>query len=659
MTLPTSPAVVFIERDNTTYVPNIESSVVGIVGFADKGPTNKAVLITSQQNLLNTFGNPRNLIPGQGLEGALEILETTDQVYFVRAEGATATDASASVSIGFCPAFCVSNVNSFGTTNSLKINAQVYSNGTALLTTPASLTITSGATSFWGAASAGVGVGAFSTDYISVAQDSAGNVFLYTPLAGSSITLSAAAFSGPSLNVATPALYRVSAAGTFTVAAAAGLTYGGTVSSTSLPFISKYPGQGYNLGTKTNGQVTGCSVEIRQSYADFFNVDINDRGVAEESYFTTFLSNDYNLSTLIPTTEDSTNNSEIVKTSTTLAFTESNFANVFGVSVGGLEGSTATSFTTATPRFVKPVVGTYSLTGGSNGTDSGSGDTASLITGIGYLNDDSLNISIGIVPGVATQSVQNTLVTLAETSQNFVAVVAPPVGLSVQGAVDWMNGRNTRTASINSSYAAVAWPWVKVFNTFDQVDQWYDPAIFVARQMAFTDATAETWFAPAGYRRGRLTKPFDTEVVVNQGDRNTLYDSNINPIAKFVPEGITIFGQKTAQRLPTSLDRINVRRLMIYLRKVLLSVGRPFLMEPDDEFTWNEIKETLNPFLNDVASRRGIEDDFQVICDKTTNTPARIARNEIWCQIKIRPIRAAEWIVFDVNLSNQTASLNG
>jgi phage tail sheath protein FI len=145
---------------------------------------------------------------------------------------------------------------------------------------------------------------------------------------------------------------------------------------------------------------------------------------------------------------------------------------------------------------------------------------------------------------------------------------------------------------------------------------------------------------------------------LNQGDRDALYTNNINPVVNFTPEGITIFGQKTAQRAATALDRINVRRLMIYLRKVLLLTGRQDLFEPNDAFTWEIVKDKADALLGDIQARRGIT-DFRVICDETVNTPIRVDRNELWCKILIKPTKTAEWIVFEVNLTNQSAKFSG
>jgi hypothetical protein len=199
-----------------------------------------------------------------------------------------------------------------------------------------------------------------------------------------------------------------------------------------------------------------------------------------------------------------------------------------------------------------------------------------------------------------------------------------------------------------------------VFSVFDGIDRWYDPSIFAARQMCFTDSVADTWFAPAGFRRGRLTKPIEVEVNLNQGDRDSLYSGGniINPIVNFPQAGITIFGQRTAQRTPSALDRVNVRRLMIYLRKAVLNSTQSFVFEPNDPFTWEAVRGVIAPLLEDIRSRRGII-DYSVVCDETTNTPVRVDRNELWCKVIVQPTKAAEIIVFELNVTSQSAQIGG
>jgi hypothetical protein len=306
--------------------------------------------------------------------------------------------------------------------------------------------------------------------------------------------------------------------------------------------------------------------------------------------------------------------------------------NQFGAvcASAGFAGNGETSAST-TPRFLKPVEGTYGLADGDSGATSAASllGSAATKTGIYALDDDALNVSIGLIPGITEDYIQNAFVSLAETSKNFMAIVSPPY----------------------------AWPWVQVFNAFAGAEEWYDPAIFAARQCVFTDSVAEPWFAPAGFRRGRLTKPTATEVVLNQGDRDALYSNSVNPISNDPTTGITIFGQRTTQRAPTALDRVNVRRLMIYIRKILLDLGKPFQFEPNDQFTWELVEDSINPFLDDLLARRAILEGA-VKCDSTTNTPARVDRNELWCSVTIKPTKAAETIVFEVNLTSQSATIN-
>jgi phage tail sheath protein FI len=324
-----------------------------------------------------------------------------------------------------------------------------------------------------------------------------------------------------------------------------------------------------------------------------------------------------------------------------------------------------------TPPHLKLVQGTYKLAGGDSGTGSDETTRATAIigkvdasstkrTGMQAFADEGLGITLALVPGIQTQSVQNNLITLAETSQNFLALLSCPEAIGgAQSAIQYVNGLgNGRTSPMNSSYAAVYFPHVKVFSTYDGKDRFYDPAIYAARQMAFTDKSSETWFAPAGLTRGRITKASDVEVPLSQGDRDALYSGGnvVNPIVKFPKDGIMIFGQRTTQRAATALDRVNVRRLMIEIRKLLLAGGRAYVFEPNDEFTYVALQAQLNEALDSIKRRRGIQ-EFKVICDETTNTAARVDRNELWCKILVKPTKTAEIIVFEVNLTNQSAKI--
>jgi phage tail sheath protein FI len=684
--IPNSPAVVFLERDNSAYPPNVNSSVVGLVGFASKGPTNKATLVTSQENLLRIFGRPSESIIGQGLEGALEILEATDQIQYVRAIGSDAVQASANLQFGVCPAVRFA-ASGYGISNPLYLTVSVKDGAGVQVLENKQIPVAAGSLASIGQASAlaeKIGDGSVKDDHVFVVFDSTttSTGYLVAPYAGKFAELSVSTYSNTAYSTPTSALVNITLSSSVEAAgvSSAITTNGLDISLTNFKYVveSLYAGAGYNITyDSTTGQTLGVGIEVGTAGGEASEITVNDDGIAAEGFKVSLLNDTTFIETVINTTADNPTSDfimgeiytsggaagSITKMSTFLSPLSSVYPTELsaGVTITNSGGTTATG---AQVKFVKLLNNSYDMSGGSDGAMAASSviGTSTAKTGIYALDDDLLNISVAAVPGIQDQDVQQALVTVAETSQNFLAVLSPPFGTAyntVQEVTDWMNGRAAgRTAALNSSWAAVYWPWVQVFDVFSAKDMWFDPVIFAIRQMVATDALAETWFAPAGFRRGRLTKPTATEVALNQGDRDSLYNSNVNPIVNFSPEGITIFGQKTAQRLPTALDRVNVRRLMIYLRKVLLQSGRTSLFEPNDEFTWETVKENSEAILSDIKARRGIT-DFRVVCDETVNTPVRVDRNELWCKILLKPTKTAEWVIFEVNLTNQSAKFSG
>lgn len=673
-----SPGVYVIEKDLSQYPTSINPSVVGIVGFANKGPENEATLITSQEQLIKTFGKPSEDIEGQGLEGALEILEATNQVYFVRSTVAGSTvDASAKVAIGSCPALCIDPTDAeWGVASGLKLVVNVSSHtGVEQFTTPKEFSIPSGtATASSVALVSKVGGGA-QTSKVSI-QTIDGSSFLVGAFAGSGAALSAGAFSGSNaspnvLNQAAPVLRALNDDGTFEAAAANKRVVGTTALTSKVSYLvqSLHSGSEYNYALNDKGDVIGNTIEIQGLGGKETILQVNSDGAAAESYSVSLEGSGSFIEKVINTGEADNVVSEYIKGNIVSGVADVDVTELsdYGKQLKDLGFVGEINDADYNPRFVKLVEGTYNMAGGQSGASGTSsqikaaakGDSAEK-TGVYALDYDILNIGLACVPDINDQDVQNALISLAETSQNFLAVVAPPYGLaSVQDAIDWSNGLSvSRTAAINNSYAAIYWPWVKTFDQFDQKDKWFDPAIFGIRQMCFTDATSESWFAPAGFVRGRLTKPVDVEINVGQGDRDAMYSGGnvVNPIVNFVQQGITIFGQRTAQRDPSALDRINVRRLMIIIRKILLNSTRQFVFEPNDPTTWENITGLVESQLDEIARRRGIT-EFKVICDETTNTPVRVDKGELWCKVLLKPTKSAEIIVFELNLTNQSASL--
>ena len=181
------------------------------------------------------------------------------------------------------------------------------------------------------------------------------------------------------------------------------------------------------------------------------------------------------------------------------------------------------------------------------------------------------------------------------------------------------------------------------------------------RTIALSDQVSYPWFAPAGTRRGNITNASSSgyindegefrSVALNEGLRDTLYTNNVNPITFVTGAGLVCFGQKTRQLVPSALDRINVARLIVYLRSTLRILAKPYLFEPNDKITRDEIKQQVETMLLELVGLRALY-DFLVVCDETNNTPARIDRNELYVDIAIEPVKAIEFIYIPVRIKN-------
>ena len=187
------------------------------------------------------------------------------------------------------------------------------------------------------------------------------------------------------------------------------------------------------------------------------------------------------------------------------------------------------------------------------------------------------------------------------------------------------------------------------------------PSHGIMRTLALSDQVSFPWFAPAGTRRGGITNAsaagfVDSEgefksIALNEGQRDTLYSLNINPITFLTGAGLVNFGQKTRARNASALDRINVARLVIYLRSQLKKLAKPYIFEPNDKITRDEIKAQVDSLMLELVSQRALY-DFLVVCDESNNTPSRIDRNELYVDIAIEPVKAVEFIYIPLRLKN-------
>lgn len=187
------------------------------------------------------------------------------------------------------------------------------------------------------------------------------------------------------------------------------------------------------------------------------------------------------------------------------------------------------------------------------------------------------------------------------------------------------------------------------------------PSHMMLRTMALSDQVSYPWFAPAGTRRGGITNATATgyvsaegefvSIALNEGQRDTLYSVNVNPITFINGAGLVAYGQKTRARGASSLDRINVARLVIYLRSQLNRLAKPYIFEPNDKITRDQIKQAAESLMLELVGARALY-DFLVVCDESNNTPSRIDRNELYLDIAIEPVKAVEFIYIPLRLKN-------
>ena len=275
------------------------------------------------------------------------------------------------------------------------------------------------------------------------------------------------------------------------------------------------------------------------------------------------------------------------------------------------------------------------------------------------------------VPGITNTKLTDKVISNSELRADALAVIDleggyTPADENADAITDRLGSvdttvTNLKNRGINSSYACAYYPWVQVRDTFTNQLVWVPPSVVAMGTFSSSQARSELWFAPAGFTRGGLTEGSAGIPVIGVRERLTakkrdkLYEANINPIAKFPAEGIVVFGQKTLQTTRSALDRINVRRLMIFVKKEISRIAATTLFEQNVRETWNGFIGRAEPFLRSVKARLGLT-DFKIILDETTTTPDLVDRNIMYAKIFLKPARAIEFIAIDFVITDSGAS---
>jgi len=264
-------------------------------------------------------------------------------------------------------------------------------------------------------------------------------------------------------------------------------------------------------------------------------------------------------------------------------------------------------------------------------------------------NQDAFKYNLLVAPGLISDmsgvafSAINSMITIAQNRGDMMVVFdSSKYGSQLTSTL-------TNTVGYDTSYAATYWPWVKTIDPSTANQVWVPASTLIPGVYAFNDNVAAPWFAPAGINRGILTTSVQAERVLTQGNRDTLYQANINPIATYPNTGVVVFGQKTLQKKKSSLDRINVRRLLIELKSYISQVADTFVFEQNNTVTRNNFLAIINPYLASVQQQQGLT-AFKVVMDESNNPPSVVDNNQLVGQIYLQPTRTAEFILLDFNI---------
>ena len=286
-----------------------------------------------------------------------------------------------------------------------------------------------------------------------------------------------------------------------------------------------------------------------------------------------------------------------------------------------------------------------------------------------------LNMNLLTAPGLTLPSLTTHMINVCEERADAMAVIDLPDVYVPRAEAYYptkpqrLQATPTQAVSslrdriIDSSYGATFYPWVQTRDENSGRMLWIPPSVAMMGVLASSEKRTAVWFAPAGFNRGGLSEGAAGIPVtgvtqrLTSKERDLLYDADINPIASFPSTGIVVFGQKTLQQRHSALDRINVRRLVIYLKKRISVLATKVLFEQNVQATWNRFKGLIEPLLSNVKTQFGIT-DYKLILDESTTTPDLIDQNILYAKIMIKPARAIEYIAIDFVITSTGASFD-
>ena len=323
-----------------------------------------------------------------------------------------------------------------------------------------------------------------------------------------------------------------------------------------------------------------------------------------------------------------------------------------------------------------PLRNTYTSPGGTSGTETNNHAFYSLKKAVDVTSDaEYVEFDVVTMPGITNNTLNTALLDSCESRADSLAIIdlkgnyVPTHEHSSTATDSTYAGSVTsvintfKDMSVNSSYGCTFYPFVRIRDTINDAVLYVPPSVVALGTFSSSQRKSAVWFAPAGFTRGGLSEGsaglpvLGVKERVTATNRDKLYDANINPIASFPAEGIVIFGQKTLQVTRSALDRINVRRLLIYVKKEISRIASRILFDQNVQATWDRFTGQVVPFLEGVQAGLGLT-DFRVVLDDTTTTPDLVDRNILYAKIFLKPARSIEFIALDFIVTRSGASFD-
>ena len=627
MAFQVSPGVLVQERDLTRIIPAVSTSIGAFAGQFNQGPLDEIVSISSEQELVDTFGKP-DTNNFEFFFSASNFLQYSNALRVVRATQTSALNATANSS-----GILVKNTDDY--TNN-------YSTGQAAVGTFAARTAGS-----WG-------------NNLLVATCPSANAYEQTLTTSQQVNQADLAVGDTTVTVDSDATSYLNVGDIIefsTTAATADFDDGDqyrvtSVASTSIGIVQHPRGAG---GLK---RVVADDARIKRRWRYYDQVDgtpgtsayVSNRSGSNDEIHVVVIDEDGGISGTPGTVLESFSKLSKASDAKTPQGDDNYYPNVIynksqyiywmdhntsGSNWGNAaSGTTYTAVNTPTSE---------SLSGGSNGSAVTTGQLKTAYEKF----QDAETVDVGlIIAGKGDSTHIDNLITIAENRKDAVVFASPERS-------DVVNVTNTNTQTTNvisffnnirsSSYVVFDSGYKYQYDRYNDVYRYVPLNGDIAGLAARTDLTADAWYSPAGFNRGVVRGAVKLAYNPTKAQRDQLYPARVNPVATFPGQGTILFGDKTGLSSPSAFDRINVRRLFIVLEKAIATASKFQLFEFNDEFTRANFRNIVEPFLREVQGRRGIT-DFLVVCDETNNTGEVIDRNEFVAEIFVKPARSINFI---------------